>query len=124
MNKERAVQLLNIYGEAWVKRDPDLIVSIFTEDATYNDPREPENVGREAIRTYWVTKVVGGQSDITFDLKNVWIDGETVIAEWHAEFTDTKRKLRIKMQEIAIFVAKGDKFSSLREYYKNEKTPL
>lgn len=124
MNKEKALQLLNIYGEAWVKRDPELIVTIFTEDATYHDPSEPENVGREAIRTYWIKKVVGEQSDISFDLKNVWIDGETIIAEWYAEFTDTKRKLRIKMQEVAIFGTKDNKFSSLREYYKNEKIPL
>ncbi|MEI8123703.1 MAG: nuclear transport factor 2 family protein [bacterium] len=45
MTKETAKKLLNIYGEAWVTRNPDLIVSIFTDDATYNDPHEPENIG-------------------------------------------------------------------------------
>ena len=124
MTKDQAINLLNIYGKAWVNRDPDLAVSIFTEDAVYNDPHEPENIGREAIRSYWISKVVGEQSDISFDLKNVWIDGETVIAEWHAEFTDIKRNLRIKMQEVAIFYTRGDKFCSLREYYKSEKTKL
>ncbi len=124
MTKSEATKLLNIYGKAWITRDPDLIVSIFTEDATYNDPREPENIGRNAIRSYWVSKVVDGQSDITFDLKNVWVDGDTVIAEWFAEFIDTKRNLRIKMNEVAIFSVKGDKFKSLREYYKTEKTPV
>ncbi len=74
MTKETAIKLLNTYGEAWVKRDPDLIVTIFTDDATYDDPHESENIGREAIRAYWVSKVVGEQKDITFDLKNVWID--------------------------------------------------
>ena len=127
MNKEQATQLINVYGKAWVTRDPDLIVTIFTEDATYNDPKEPENIGREAIRQYWINKVIGEQSDISFDLKNVWVDnggGETIIAEWYAEFNDTKRNLRIKMQEVAIFGTKGGKFSSLREYYKTEKTAL
>jgi ketosteroid isomerase-like protein len=124
MTKEQATKLLTIYGKAWMTRDPDLIISIFTEDATYNDPREPENIGREAIREYWISKVVGEQSDISFDLKNVWIDGDTVIAEWYAEFNDTRRNLRIKMQEIAVFGTKEGKFSSIREYYKSEKTPL
>ena len=124
MTKEQAIKLLNIYGEAWVTQDPDLIVSIFTEDATYNDPHEPENIGLEAIRSYWISKVVGEESDISFDLKNVWVDGETVIAEWHAEFADTKRKLKIKMQEIAVFTTKEGRFSSLREYYKTKKTAL
>jgi len=122
MTKDEAIKLLNIYGKAWVTRDPDLVVSIFTEDATYLDPHEPENIGRDAIRAYWVSKVVEEQSDISFDLKNVWIDEDTVIAEWYAEFTDTKRKLRIRMQEIAIFTTEEGKFSSLREYYKTEKS--
>ncbi len=124
MIKAKALELIEIYGRAWVTRDPDLIVSIFTEDATYNDPREPENIGREAIRAYWISKVVGEQTDISFNLKNLWVDGEFVIAEWFAEFTDTKRNLRIKIQEVAIFTTREDKFSSLREYYKSEKSAL
>ena len=124
MTKEKALELIEVYGRAWVTRDPDLIVSIFTEDATYNDPHEPENTGREAIRSYWVSKVVGEQADISFNLKNLWIEGNIVIAEWCAEFTDTKRCLQIKMWEVAIFTTKEDKFSSLREYYRSEKTPL
>lgn len=124
MTKEEATKLLNIYGKAWVTRDPDLITTIFTSDATYNDPHEPENIGIDAIRQYWLSKVVEGQKDISFDLKHVWVDGENVIAEWHAQFTDTKRNVWIDMQEIAIFKTKENKFSSLREYYKTVKTPL
>jgi nuclear transport factor 2 (NTF2) superfamily protein len=73
MTKERAFELLNIYGRAWVTRDADLIATIFTEDATYNDPHEPENVGRDAIRAYWLSKVVGEQKDISFKLLNHWV---------------------------------------------------
>ena len=124
MTKDEATALLRTYGEAWETRDPELIVTIFTEDATYNDPKEPENVGRDAIRNYWVSKVVGEQKDISFHLRHVWVDGDTVIAEWDAEFTDTKRDLRIKMTEVAIFTAQDGKFSALREYYKTVKTPL
>ena len=124
MTKDEAAALLEIYGKAWVTRDADLIVTIFTEDATYHDPREPENAGREAIRAYWTDKVINGQKDISFDLNNVWIDSDTVIAEWHAEFTNIKRGLRIKMDEVAIFATRDGKFSSLREYYQSEKTPL
>ena len=124
MTKDQAIKLLNIYGEAWMKQDPDLIITIFTLDATYNDPKEPESQGHDGIRAYWVSKVVGEEKDISFKLLNIWIDGDEVIAEWHATFTDTKRNLRIEMDEVAIFRTKGDKFSSLREYYKTIKTPL
>ncbi len=124
MTKDEATKLLNIYGEAWVKRDPELIVTIFTESATYNDPHEPENIGREAIRQYWISKVIGEQEDITFDLRHVWVEGDTVIAEWHASFKDVKRNLMIEMDEVAIFAVEGDRFASLREYYKSKKTPI
>jgi uncharacterized protein (TIGR02246 family) len=124
MDKARAIELLNIYGKAWETRDPNLIVTIFTDDATYSDPREPLNDGRDAIRAYWVSKVIGEQDDIHFDLRNVWVDGDTVIAEWHATFKDTKRDLAIEMDEVAIFTVRNGLFSSLREYYKTKKTPL
>jgi len=124
MNKENAIKLIEIYGKAWEMRDPELIVTIFTEDATYFDPKEPLNIGRDAIKQYWVTKVIGEQDDIKFTLKHVWVDEDSVIAEWHATFKDTKKNLFIEMDEVAIFSVKGDKFSALREYYKTTRTPL
>lgn len=124
MKKEDAIKLIEIYGKAWETRDPELIVTIFTEDATYFDPKEPLNIGRDAIKQYWVTKVIGEQDDIKFSLKHVWVDDDSVIAEWHATFKDTKRNLCIEMDEVAIFSVKGDKFSAIREYYKTIRTPL
>lgn len=124
MTHDEAKKLLDIYSEAWMKQDPDLILNIFTPDATYNDPKEPENHGHDGIRKYWINKVVGEQKDIKLKLLNVWIDKNEVIAEWDAEFVDTKRNLHIKMREIGIFTTRDGKFSSLREYYKTTKTSL
>mgnify|MGYP003424671799 FL=1 len=124
MTKEEAIKLIEIYGRAWETRDPELIITLFTEEATYNDPKEPENIGRDAIKKYWETKVIGEQEDIKFKLLHVWVDGETVIAEWFATFKDIKRNLYIEMTEVAIFAVKEGKSSSLREYYKSVKTEL
>ena len=124
MTKEQATQLLNIYGKAWVGRDPELILTIFTSDATYDDSNEPEVRGHEGIRAYWLDKVVGGQKNIVFKLLNIWVDGGVVVAEWDARFTDTKRDLLIEMREVGIFAVKDGKFGSLREYYRTKKTPL
>ena len=124
MTKEQVKKLIEIYGRAWETKDPDLIVSIFTDDATYDDPHEPVNNGKEAIRNYWLSKVIGEQDQIKFHLKNIWVDGTTAIAEWDATFIDTKRNLHIDMTEVAIFETRDGKFSSLREYYKTKKTPL
>ncbi len=124
MQKEEAKKLIDIYGKAWETRDPELITSVFTEDAIYNDPKEPLSIGRDAIKHYWVTKVIGEQEEIKFFLKNIWVDGGNVIAEWHATFKDIKRNLFIELDEVAIFTVKGGKFNSIREYYKSTKTPL
>lgn len=124
MDTAAANLLLQTYGEAWEKRDADLITTIFTEDATYLDPKEGEVRGRDGIRNYWISKVQGEQKDIRFKLLNVWVNGETVIAEWNAVFTDVPRNLNIDMTEVAIFGTRDGKFSSLREYYKSTKTPL
>lgn len=124
MTHEEAIKLLEIYGKAWETKDPELVATIFNEDATYNDPREKENIGLAAIKEYWNYKVIGEQDDIHFNLKNVWVAGDTVIAEWHATFKDTKRNLLIDMDEVAILTTENGKFNSLREYYKNTKTPL
>jgi len=121
MTHEEATKLIEIYGKAWETRDPELIATIFTEEATHSDPKEKEDIGRDAIKEYWKTKVVGEQDDIKFDIRHVWVDGDTVIAEWHATFKDIKRKLFIDMVEVAIFTVKDGKFSSDREYYKDTK---
>ncbi len=124
MNKQQATALIELYGRAWVERDAEKILEVFTPDATYFDPREGEQVGHEGIRAYWKTKVIGSQKDIVFHLLNVWIDTDVVIAEWNATFIDTTRNLKIDMTEVAIFGVRDEKFSSVREYYRSEKTPV
>jgi uncharacterized protein (TIGR02246 family) len=124
MTIDEVKNLIDTYGKAWETKDPDLAVSIFTEDATYDDPHEPVNRGKEAIRQYWIKKVIGEQDQIKFHLRNFWIDGDTVIAEWDATFIDIKRNMHIDMTEVAIFQIRDDKFSSLREYYRTKKTLL
>lgn len=124
MEYAEAFALIETYGRAWATQDPDLILTVFTEDATYNDPSVPENHGHAGIRRYWVDKVVGEQKNIHFHMKHVWVDGDTVIAEWEATFTDTKRKLKVHLAEVGIFTVVGKRFGALREYYKSIKTPL
>lgn len=107
-----------------MERDAEKILTVFTPDATYFDPREGEQVGHAGIKSYWEFKVLNSQKDIHFTLLNVWVDGDTVIAEWNAAFIDTARSLHIDMTETAIFGVRDGKFSSLREYYFSKKTAV
>jgi uncharacterized protein (TIGR02246 family) len=124
MTKEEVTKLIEIYAKAWETGNANLILTIFTPDATYMDPAEPENIGHKGIKSYWLKKVVGKQKGVHFTLLNVWVDGNTGIAEWRVTFIDVPRNLSIELHEAAIFGLRDGKFSSLREYYKAVKTPL
>ncbi len=124
MTRNQATKLIETYGQAWMQRDAELILSVFTPEATYFDPAEGVVRGHAGIKKYWEDKVLDSQKDIEFKLLNVWVDNDTVIAEWNASFIDTERQLHIDMTEVAIFGVTDDKFSSLREYYRSVKTQV
>ncbi|RAV02205.1 nuclear transport factor 2 family protein [Mycolicibacter senuensis] len=114
---------IDTYLRAWMQQDPDLIVTIFTDDATYHERvlQEPIRT-RAGIRDYWQTKVVEGQADIDARLLNLYraTDGTTVIAEWQATFDDRVQGQRKRMREVAILEFAGEQIASLREYWASE----
>lgn len=124
MTKQEALALLEVYGRAWVTKDAELITTIFTDDAVYADPSEPLATGRKGIRAYWQSKVVESQKDISFSIRDSWMEDDVFIVEWEADFVDVKRNLKIHLVEVGIFTTSGNLFSGLREYYKSTKTPL
>jgi hypothetical protein len=114
--------VVDTYIRAWVEKDPDLIVTIFTDGATYHErvlkaPIEK----REGIRQYWQTKVVESQDRIACRLLSLFLDGNTAIVEWEAEFDDLPQSVRKRMREVAILVFEGRLIASLREYWSSEK---
>lgn len=97
-------------------------MTIFTEDATYHERVLQDPIpDRQAIRDYWQSKVVESQANIKVRLLNAYLDGETVIAEWEAEFDDVVQGTRKRMREIAVLVFDGGLVSSLREYWASEQ---
>ena len=119
--KQDVREVLDIYVRAWVGQDPDLIVTIFTEGATYHERvLEAPIPNRDAIRRYWETKVVESQANIKCEVLNVYLDGDTAIAEWEAEFDDLVRRVRKRMREIAVLTIEDRKITSLREYWSSE----
>ena len=121
ITRQEARKVLETYIRAWEGQDPDLIVTIFTQSATYHERVLQEPIpDRDAIRAYWETKVVESQADIRVRLLNVYLDGDTVIAEWLAEFDDVPQGVRKRMREIAVLTFEGGLIGSLREYWASE----
>ena len=121
LTKKEVRTIIGIYVRAWVEQDPNLIVTIFTASAIYHERvlGEP-NRNREGIRKYWQEKVVESQGRIECDLLNLYLDGDTAIAEWEARFDDRVKGGRKRMREVAILEFEGRLIASLREYWTSE----
>ncbi|MCA2217664.1 nuclear transport factor 2 family protein [Jidongwangia harbinensis] len=68
---------VDTYIRAWIKQDPNLIVTVFTETATYHERALDEPIRDHAgIREYWRTKVQESQRNITCELLKPLPGGE------------------------------------------------
>ena len=122
LTKQEVREALDTYIRAWETQDPNLIVTIFTPAATYHERVMGDPIpDREAIRAYWQSKVVEAQANITCELLNLYLDGDTAIAEWLAEFDDVAQGVRKRMKEIAVLEFDGPLIASLREYWASER---
>jgi SnoaL-like domain len=125
LTKENVRDIVDVYIRAWVEQDADLIETIFTDTATYHERVfEAPIQDRHGIRAYWKAKVIESQANITCELLNLYLDGNTAIVEWEAEFDDSVEKVRKRMREVAILVFEGRLIASLREYWASEQVSL
>ena len=122
LTKQQVGEVLEIYIRAWTEQDPELITTIFTPGAAYHERVLGAPIlGRDGIRDYWQTKVVGTQANITCELLNLYLDDGTAIAEWEATFDDTAQQVRKRMREVALLTFDGPLIDSLREYWASEE---
>lgn len=125
LTKSDVLDVIAVYIEAWEEQDPDLICTIFTPEATYWERVMSDPIpNREAIRAYWQSKVVEAQARISCELLNLYLDGNTAIAEWMAGFDDVAQGVRKRMKEIAVLDFShtdehGWQISALREYWSS-----
>jgi hypothetical protein len=122
LTKQQVREVLDVYIRAWMEQDPDLIVTIFTEGASYHERvLDAPIVTRDGIKAYWQAKVVESQANVKCQLLSLYLDGVTAIAEWEAEFDDLAQGVRKRMREVAILVFNGQRIESLREYWASQE---
>lgn len=62
LTEQHVRAVIATYIQAWVEKDPDLILSVFTEHATYHERvLDDPIVAHSGIRRYWQDKVVESQ---------------------------------------------------------------
>jgi len=123
LTKQLLQSVIDTYVAAWEQQDPDLITTIFTDSATYHERVLDEPIrDRSGIRSYWQTKVVQAQANISCKPLAMYIEGDTAIVEWEANFDDLAEGKRKRMREVAILEFQGQLIASLREYWASEQT--
>jgi len=81
-------ELLERYGQAWETFDGDAWVDLFTDEAEYHgDPFGAPLVGHNALRAF-LLESARTQRDVDFTVERHWVSGSTVLAAWHASWTD------------------------------------
>jgi hypothetical protein len=103
------------YAHAWETADASLLLSLFTEDATYRfSPfREPQR-GHEAIRGYWQRATASREICVT--MGTPFIAGPRVAVEWWATMITGDQPRTLPGCLLLRFAADG-RCSELREYW-------
>jgi ketosteroid isomerase-like protein len=88
--------LLARLKSATERRDVDLAVSLFRDDAEYRpDPFEDVLVGANAIRDV-LNDEAAERANVEFDAERIWVSGGAVLASWHGAYTRRSDGERIR----------------------------
>lgn len=112
-----AQDLLERYKRAWEERDPDAAMELYASDAEHRDHpfREPFR-GDDAIRAMW-NDIAANEAHVEFDAERIWVVGRTVLASWHAAYTDRTNGERVRIRGFATFeLDDGGRIARLREW--------
>jgi limonene-1,2-epoxide hydrolase len=108
------------YGRAWETGDETLVLSLFTEDASYRSSpfREPY-VGHDEIRAYW-RRGAADQQETHVRMGRPFVDGDRVAVEWWTTLIDGGEEVTLPGCLLLRFVADG-RCNDLREYWMLER---
>ena len=101
MTEDDVQDWLDEYGRAWINGDPDHVVTLFSDTATYREtPFGDPMRGRDEIREYWQNGAAETQEDVEF-ASQVWaIKDDTAIAGWQARFARKASGVRVELDGI------------------------
>lgn len=113
---------VDAYGRAWQAGDPDAAVSLFAEDATYQETpfAEPAR-GRAAIHAYW-SMVRDHHEDVEFDYSVLSV----VPALVHCRAAYVNRKTRVPTRFDGVFLLDFDSenhCTAFREWWHADPEP-
>ena len=128
MTEQDVQNWLDEYGRAWVDRDPDRVVTLFSDTATYREtPFDDPMTGRHEIREYWQNNAAEAQENVAF-ASQVWtVRNDTAIAGWQAGLTLKASGVRVELNGIfkLVFSSEQGAFQCtlLEEWWHSKESP-
>jgi len=119
MSPESIRAWLDRYRSAWQERDPEAVIRLFAEDATYQEtPFSQPMRGREAIQQYWSRAVVAYQEQIRFGYEVLAITEVSAIAHWWASFVRISSKTQVSLDGLFVLAFDNSgRCQKLREWW-------
>ena len=107
---------IEAYGRAWETADADLVLTLFTEDASYrSNPFEEPHLGHAGIRAYWES-VTSHQRDARVRMGRPFVDGDRVAVEWWTNMRSDGEEVTLPGCLLLRFEPDG-RCGDLREYW-------
>jgi hypothetical protein len=104
------------YRRAWEEADTDLVLTLFTEDASYrSNPFEEAHLGHAGIRAYW-DGVTAQQRDVRVRMGRPFAAGDRVAVEWWTTMESQGEDVTLPGCLLLRFEPDG-RCSDLREYW-------
>jgi steroid delta-isomerase-like uncharacterized protein len=118
------------YFDAWINRDADGIIAVFTEGGTYSDPTVGQGISREATADY-AKGLWDAFPDLTFDIISKAETGpKTVAAQWLMRGTNTgslqglpPTGRSVAVPGVDFIQVEGDKIHSVQGYFDSRAVP-
>jgi ketosteroid isomerase-like protein len=108
------------YRRAWEENDADLVLTLFTEDASYrSSPFRQPSLGHEGIRAYW-ERAAGSQRGVEVWMGEPVVEGNVVVVEWWTTMEDGDEGEVTLPGCLLLQLAPDGRCFDLREYWNVE----
>lgn len=114
---------LQLYGKAWMQKNPDLINELFAEGAFYSEkPFSPPFEGLKNIVNYW-KGICQTQNDISFEYQIISVVGNTGIAHFTASFVRNPGNVIVKLDGVfKVEFNSENKCTGFSEWWQSQKS--
>lgn len=115
--RELGRNLVTRFEQGWSQADPDLVASLFSEDATFRETPFAEPLrGAAAIRRYW-SDVPVNQAEVTVTTGEIYAAGPWFSTEFKATFRRRRTGEWVEARGALFCETAGGKITEMRMYW-------